>query len=376
MPPAFADATKAMEQYKIPDGLKMSVFAAEPQLQNPVALSIDNEGKFWVCETFRFDGGGAGMGVYDIRQMYDRLDTDLASKTVEQRMEALNKWNKGDQTALTQWPDRLKLIEDRNGDGKADYFSIFAQWSRPLDGLASGVITRPTRTGEDVYVANIPDLWLLRDTKNTGIADVQQSLSTGYGVRYSLLGHDLHGLRWGPDGKLYFSIGDRGTHVKTREGNLIDLPDEGCVMRCDPDGSNLEVFARGLRNPQKLVFDQYGNLFSGDNNCDYGDSARWVYIVEGGDTGWRIGYQHLQTPRPTGPWLAENLWHLQNDNTGNYLLPPIAHIAAGPSGCTYNPGVTALPDKYAEHFFLTDFRAGPSSLVHSFALKPRARALR
>ncbi len=371
MPPAFDDATKAMAQYKIPDGLKMSVFAAEPQLQNPVQFSIDDQGKFWVCETFRFDGGGAGMGVYDIRQMYDRLDTDLASKTVEQRMEALNKWNKGDQTALMQWPDRLKLIVDRDGDGKADHFSIFAEWSQPLDGLASGVITRRTRRGQDVYVTNIPNLWLLRDTKDSGVADVQQALSTGYGVRYSLLGHDLHGLRWGPDGKLYYSIGDRGTHVKTREGNVIDLPDEGCVMRCDPDGSNLEVFARGLRNPQKLVFDQYGNLFTGDNNCDYGDSARWVYIVEGGDTGWRIGYQHLQTPRPTGPWLQENLWHTQNENTGNYLLPPIAYIAAGPSGCTYNPGTTGLPDKYAEHFYLTDFRAGPASLVHSFALKAK-----
>ena len=101
IPPAFEDATKAMAQYKIPDGLKMSVFAAEPQLQNPVQFSIDNKGKFWVCETFRFDGGGQGMGVYDIRQMYDRLDTDLASKTVEQRMAALNLWNKGDQTAYT-----------------------------------------------------------------------------------------------------------------------------------------------------------------------------------------------------------------------------------------------------------------------------------
>lgn len=369
--PAFADAAKAGEQYKVAEGLKISVFAAEPQLMNPVALSVDDQNNCWVVETFRFNGGGEGTGVYDIRHMYDRLDDDLASKTVEQRMATLNKWNKNDNHTLAEWPDRLKRIEDRDGNGRADHFTTFAEWKDVLDGVASGVITRRTKTGMDVYVANIPNLFLLNDKDNDGVADQSKTLSTGYGVRYSLLGHDLHGLRWGPDGKLYFSNGDRGMHVKSPEGKLLDFPDEGTVMRCDPDGSNLEVFARGLRNPQKLVFDQYGNLFTGDNNCDYGDLARWIYLVEGGDTGWRIGYQHLQTPRPTGPWLQENLWHTQETNTGAYLLPPIAHIASGPSGNTYYPGGGALPDKYAEHFFLTDFTAGPTSLVHSFALKAK-----
>jgi quinoprotein glucose dehydrogenase len=141
------------------------------------------------------------------------------------------------------------------------------------------------------------------------------------------------------------SIGDRGLHVTTKEGKVIDLPDEGSVLRCEPDGSNLEVFATGLRNPQKLVFDDYGNLFTGDNNCDHGDPARWVYICEGSDTGWRIGYQHIQTPRPTGPWLAEGLTNLQEQNNVAYIIPPIAHIAGGPSGNTYYPG-HGLPERY------------------------------
>jgi quinoprotein glucose dehydrogenase len=236
----------------------------------------------------------------------------------------------------------------------------------PLDGIASGVLVR----GDDVYFANVPHLWLLKDTNGDNKPDVREKVSSGYGVRYSLLGHDLHGLRFGPDGRLYFSMGDRGLHVKTKEGKVIDLPDEGSVLRCEPDGSNLEVFATGLRNPQKLAFDDYGNLFTGDNNCDHGDPARWVYIVEGGDTGWRIGYQHIQTPKPTGPWLAEGLTNLQENNTAAYVIPPIAHIAGGPSGCTYYPG-TSLPERYKGHFFLTDFRAGPHSPVWSFAMKPK-----
>jgi quinoprotein glucose dehydrogenase len=165
-PVAFDAAEKSIESYKVASGLKMAAWAAEPQLANPVAISIDEKGRLWACETFRFDGGGPGMGVYDIRHMYDRLDEDLASKTVEQRMATLNKWNHNDNSSLTQWPDRLRLIEDRDGDGRADYSSIFAQWSEPLDGLASGVITR----GDDVYVTNIPHLWLLRDEIHDGKA--------------------------------------------------------------------------------------------------------------------------------------------------------------------------------------------------------------
>ncbi len=139
----------------------------------------------------------------------------------------------------------------------------------------------------------IPNLWLLQDSKGTGHADLKKVLQTGYGVHISFIGHDLHGLKFGPDGKLYFSIGDRGLHVETA-GQVISNPDSGAVLRCDPDGSQLEIVASGLRNPQELAFDKFGDLFTGDNNADGGDAARWVQIVEGGDSGWRIGYQYMK----------------------------------------------------------------------------------
>ena len=196
-----------------------------------------------------------------------------------------------------------------------------------------------------------PGLWKLRDTRGDGRADERKLLHDGYGVHVGFLGHDLHGLKFGPDGRLYFSIGDRGFNVTTFDGKTLAVPDTGSVLRCNPDGTELEVFATGLRNPQELAFDQYGNLFTGDNNSDSGDRARWVYLVEGGDSGWRIGYQFLEAPYTRGPWNEEKLWYPSFAGQAAYIVPPIANLADGPSGLAYDPGVSLLPAAVQEPFF-------------------------
>jgi quinoprotein glucose dehydrogenase len=150
------------------------------------------------------------------------------------------------------------------------------------------------------------------------------------------------------------------------------FPDGGAVLRCNPDGTELEVYATGLRNPQELAFDEYGNLFTGDNNSDSGDKARWVDVVEGGDSGWRIGFQYIEAPVSRGPWNAEKMWHPQTDGQPAFIVPPVANVADGPSGLTHYPGV-GLPDRYQGHFFLADFRGGGfgDSGIRSFANKPK-----
>jgi quinoprotein glucose dehydrogenase len=134
------------------------------------------------------------------------------------------------------------------------------------------------------------------------------------------------------------------------------------------------VFASGLRNPQELAFDDLGNLFTGDNNSDSGDKARWVYVVEGGDSGWRMYYQYLED---RGPFNRERIWHPYRSDEETtavqpaYIVPPIANIADGPSGLTYYPGL-GLPDRYKNHFFLCDFRGNAgNSGIRSFAVKPQ-----
>jgi quinoprotein glucose dehydrogenase len=365
---ASKEAEQALKGFRLPAGMKANVFAAEPMLANPVAFCFDEKGRCFVAETFRLKDG-----VTDNREHMYWLDDDLACRTVEDRVALYKKWLKDKFPSWEVEHERVRLIEDTDGDGVADKATVFADgFHHAAEGLGAGVLARKGT----VYYTCIPDVWALRDTKGAGKADEKKSLSHGYGVHVAFLGHDLHGLRMGPDGRLYFSGGDRGLNVKTKEGGVIFNPDCGAVLRCEPDGSNLELVATGLRNLQKLAFDDHGNLFTCDNNSDSGDKARLVYIVDGGDSGWRMPYQYDSAALGSrGPFNYEKLWHLPHEGQPAYIVPPLAHISDGPSGFCFNYGATGLPERYAKHFFLCDFRgdAGISG-VRSFAVKPKGAA--
>ncbi len=360
--PASDEAKKAIAGFQIPAGYKGSVFAAEPYLANPVSFSIDHKGRAYVVESFRVHSG-----VTDIRGHMDWLDDDLACRTVADRRVMMVKKTGDKFPDYEKSPERIRRIVDTNGDGKADEATIFAEgFSKVEDGLAAGVLAR----GTSVWFTCIPSLWKMEDPQNTGVASKTTALSTGYGIHVGFLGHDLHGLIMGPDGRLYFSIGDRGLNVKTPNGDLV-YPDMGAILRCWPDGSELEIFATGLRNPQELLFDDHGNLFTGDNNSDGGDQARWTHLVQGGDSGWRIGWQFLEQPNARGPWNSEGMWKPRHPQQPAFIIPPIANIGAGPSGVFYDPG-TGLDPAHRGSFFMVDFRGAPGgSGIHSFKLKPK-----
>ncbi|MGL4555793.1 MAG: PVC-type heme-binding CxxCH protein, partial [Gemmataceae bacterium] len=364
---ASDDYQKALAAVRVPAGMKIGLWAAEPLLANPVVFTIDHRNRVYVAETFRLH-----QGVTDIRGYLNPkkdywLDEDLACRTVEDRIAMTRRKLRGKAQEWERHHDRVRLVEDADGDGKADRSTVFAEgFSRIEDGLGSGLLAR----GDTVWYTCIPDLWRLRDPKGTGSATERTRLSSGYGVRYGFIGHDLHGLIMGPDGKIYFSIGDRGLNVPTPKGRL-EYPDTGSVLRCNPDGTDLEVFASGLRNPQELAFDDHGNLFTGDNNSDGGDRARWVYLLQGGDCGWRIGYQFDGAQGTRGPWNAEKMWHAPHPGQPAWIVPPIVNVGDGPSGLVCYPGV-GLPDRYKGHFFLADFRGGPAnSGIRSFTNRPK-----
>ncbi|MBL9137092.1 MAG: HEAT repeat domain-containing protein [Verrucomicrobiales bacterium] len=378
---ASDEGRQAIRRFRIPKDWQVELIAAEPDLANPVAFAFDERERIYVVETFRHS-----EGVLDIRgranwpsATYKKalpperlariaeevLDADLACRTVEDRERMLRGYFLENTPTLERMTDRLKVIF-RGGDGRSAGSQIYADgFSRLTDGLASGVLAR----GNEVWFANIPSLWRLRDTDGDGVAEARDALHQGFGVRVGFLGHDLHGLCFGPDGRLYFTVGDRGANVTTKEGRRLETPDSGAVFRCDPDGSNLEIFATGLRNPQELVFDDLGNLWTGDNNSDGGDQARWTYLVEGGDCGWHIGWQFLEGPRPRGPWNSEGMWRPESASRIGYIIPALANIGAGPSGVTYGFG-TGLPDEYNGRFFMVDFRGGPSG-IWNIGVRPK-----
>ena len=352
--PASAQETDAsiLAGVQPPAGFQIELFAREPAVRNPVSFCFDEHNRMYVIEGHRM-----WTGATDIRRHMHLLEADLACRTVDDRIRMLWQALGDDAPSYTEVADRIVLLEDSDDDGKADRVETFHEGQRTIaQGLAGGVLAHRG----NVYYADVPNLWRLQDNDGDGLAESHRSLHYGYGVHMSFIGHDLHGLTIGPDGKLYFSMGDRGFHVVTEDATASH-PDTGGVLRCNLDGSNLEVVAYGMRNPQELAFDAHGNLWTVDNNCDRGDAARLIWILDGSDAGWRINYQTQPDPCP---WLTESLWEM-GDHAASQL-PPIGYVGHGPSGLAYYPG-TGMPDHFNDRFFMCNF---PTDIL-SFRVQPK-----
>ncbi len=340
-----------------PEGYTVTAVASEPLLSNPVAFCFDPSGRMFVAETHRIHNG-----VEDNRGHMDWLDDDLAARTVEDRR-AFFERRLGDRIGRYREASELvRLVEDRDGDGVYDASNVFAGgFNDVVDGAAAGVMWM----GDRLWLTCIPSLWELRDKDGDGVAEERKALASGFGVHVALFGHDMHGLTVGPDGLIYFSIGDRGLHVEVDDSpgsrantaRVLSNPDSGAVLRCRPDGSGLHLFATGLRNPQELAFNEYGDLFTVDNNSDGGDRARLVHIVEGMQVGWKISYQYLSD---RGPFMRERVWEPQNPAQPASIVPPVANITDGPSGLAYYPG-TGMSEDCRGGFFICDFRGSSST---------------
>src|SRR5215468_12178686 len=129
---ASNEAELAIKRFQVAPGLKVDLWAAEPMLANPVAFNFDEHGRAYVCETFRL-----GAGVDDIRGIMPWLNEELASRTVDDRLAEMKRYL-GDRFArYSEHSERIRLLEDRSGLGKADHATVFAEhFNDPLDGIA------------------------------------------------------------------------------------------------------------------------------------------------------------------------------------------------------------------------------------------------
>jgi putative membrane-bound dehydrogenase-like protein len=316
VPPEKAEAT-----FTVADGLEMKLWASEPLFVNPTCIDIDHKGRVWVCESVNYRHKLHGQK--------------------PRRPEG----------------DRILILEDSLGTGKADKVTTFYQAPEILAPMGIAVAKDPVGPGYKVYVCQSPDILLFEDKDGDGKADgPPKKLLSGFrGIDHD---HGVHGILIGPDGKLYFSVGDQGVDgLQSSDGkgrkwttNHTDCQ-AGTIWRCDLDGKNLELIAHNFRNEYEPCVDSFGNIFVSDNDDDGNQQTRICFVMPGGNYGYW----------PRGP--GESHWHEEQPG----VVPKILRTYFGsPTGmCVYEG--TLLPKKYWGQLLHTD--AGPRH-VRCYHLKP------
>ena len=364
---ASEEARQALARMQIPEGFRAEIFASEPMLANPVAFCFDVFGRVYVAETFRHH-----KGVTDIRSHMGWLEDDLAIKTVEDRVAMFRKHEgeEGLRDGYSVETERITRLVDTDGDGVADEATAFAaDFADPAAGIGAGLLAPPPRRRWRRSSGSPASPTSGASSTGTATASPRRMLQAQHGLRaprVALLGHDLHGLVIGPDGRLYFSIGDRGFNVTTDEGERLVRFGTGAVFRCELDGSGLELFCDGLTEPPGAGRSTTsGNLFTLDNNSDGGDKARWTYLLRDSDTGWRQAYQWVQPADRAGP-LEPGAPLVSRTSRGSrsIILPPIANFTSGPVRASPPTPGPAGGDRWHDTFFVCDFRGNPGLQRH------------
>ncbi|WP_126243408.1 PVC-type heme-binding CxxCH protein [Chitinophaga rhizosphaerae] len=381
----IAAAIEAEVKPVLAEGLTMQLWGIDSLVVSPIAIDIDDNGSIYYTTTNRQKNSE-----FDIRGHREWEIPSISLATVEDRRKFLheelspenshrNKWladlngdSSHDWRDLAIETEHVYRLDDTDGDGRADRSQLVVDdFHDEVTDVAGGVLA----DGNDLYVAVAPDLWKMRDKNGDGIADEKTSLSHGYAVHIGFSGHGMSGVEMGPDGRIYWQIGDIGFNGTDKTGKKWEFPNCGVIARSNPDGSDFEIFAHGLRNTHEFVFDEYGNLISEDNDGDHpGEKERLVYVVNGADAGWRSNWQYGKYRDPQNNaykvWMEEKMYLPRWDGQAAYIVPPVANFVSGPAGMVYNPG-TALGPEYNHTFFIAEFVGNPSgSGIHSFRLKP------
>lgn len=382
----IAKETRENVSVQLAEGLKLNLWASDSLAPDPIAMSIDDEGRIYLTRTNRQKNSE-----FDIRGHQDWMTASIALQTVEERRAFLkatfatekskeNKWLKDlNKDGVHDWrdlgveQDEVWRLEDQSGDGIADISTrIVHDFNDEINDVAGALLVRKN----DMFVGIGPDMWRLEDKDGDGIPEKKESISHGYAVHIGFSGHGMSGVIQGPDGKIYWGIGDIGANITAKDGKKYPYPNEGVIVRSNPDGSDFEVFASGLRNTHEFVFDDYGNLISSDNDGDHaGESERLVHVVEGSDAGWRSNWQYGKYTDPKNNtynvWMDETFSKPRWEGQAAHIIPPIVNYHNGPTGMVFNPG-TALGSKWKNKFFLVEFVGDPTrSHIWSFSLKPK-----
>ena len=381
----FAASIDSTIKPEIAEGLSLSLWGIDSLVISPIAIDIDDLGNLYYTTTNRQKNSE-----FDIRGHRDWEIESISLQTIEDKRAFLHRILSPENSKKNEWladlngdsshdwkdmtieKENIYRLKDNNGDGVADQSQLVVDdFNDEVTDVAGGVLSE----GDDLYVAVGPDLWRMKDKNGDGLADEKTSISHGYGIHIGFGGHGMSGVEMGPDGRIYWQIGDIGFNGKGPDGQKWEHPNSGVIARSNPDGSDFEIFAYGNRNTHEFVFDEYANLISEDNDGDHaGEKERLVYIVNGGDIGWRSNWQYGKYRDPRNNeykvWMDEKMYLPRFEGQAAYITPCIANYVSGPAGMVYNPG-TALGPEYKNSFFIAEFVGSPSnSGIHNFRLKP------
>jgi putative membrane-bound dehydrogenase-like protein len=277
---ACASLAQAAGPFSVAEGLAVEPFATQEQLSNPASIDVDERGRVWVGEAVNYRKKARKAG------------------------------------------DRILILEDSNGDGRADKNQVFYQ-DPDIDGVHGVCVL-----GNQAIVSAPDRILLLTDLDGDDKADEKKLLFKGK-VLHPVHGqhdHAIHAVMFGPDGRLYFNFGNYsaglwradGSLVKDVFGNPVDNSrkpyQEGMVIRCELDGSQVEVLGYNFRNNWEVTVDSFGSMWQSDND-NGSSSCRVNFVMEYGNYGYRderTGADYKTNRTNLEGTMQRRMWH-QND---------------------------------------------------------------
>ncbi len=315
----------ALRGLLVAEGLEVTPFASEPMLQNPTNMDVDDKGRVWVTEA------------YNYRPAINGNPTNALG-------------------------DRIMILEDTNGDGHADTAKVFYQGPELNAPLGIAVL------GSRVIISQSPYVWAFYDDNGDDKADRKEILFQGIGGEQH--DHGVHAFSFGPDGKLYFNMGNEARTLRDAKGKvLLDgrKYKQGLTLRCNPDGSGLEVLAENFRNPYEVAVDSYGGLWQSDNDDDGNRGTRINYVMPHGQYGYTdemtgAGWQSSRTNMEDS--IPFRHWHLNDPGA----VPNLLQTGAGsPTGMVIYEG-DLFPQRFYGQMIHCD--AGPN-VVRAYRVQPQ-----
>lgn len=311
--PAEHSAEASLADLKVFNGLQVELFASEPMFSNPTNMDIDSRGRVWITEAYNY------RNQYNPKNPY-RKDGD-----------------------------RIVILEDTDGDGKADSSKVFYQGTDINAALGIAVL------GNKVIVSCSPNVFVFTDDNGDDVPDKKEILFQGIkGVDHD---HAIHAFSFAYDGRIYFNMGNEGSVLVNAKGDtVVDIHGkkvatngkpfrDGLVLRMNEDGTGVEVVAHNFRNNYELTVDPYGTIWQSDNDDDGNKATRINYVMEYGNYGFKDEMTGASWPARRTNMEKEiplRHWHLNDPG----VVPNLLQTGSGsPTGITMYEG-SMLPTMF------------------------------